>query len=149
MKNCRYCNKNNKCLRCSKCKKVYYCSRECQMQDLEVHKIVCAPDKINAIYFPEIGDPFEMIASNPINAEEILKCENVEIISCEKFQDHGYHLGIYIVSNEGTEVKQFKFNTRASKLFGIDILGPILIVNDNDKELIHLELKDIEFLYNV
>ena len=40
---CRNCFKNEKddgikALRCSRCKKVYYCSRECQKEDYKRHK---------------------------------------------------------------------------------------------------------------
>ena len=43
---CRVCCKTNKhdninALRCSKCKKVYYCSIECQKTDYKVHKKIC------------------------------------------------------------------------------------------------------------
>ncbi|KAK8806600.1 hypothetical protein WA588_003164 [Blastocystis sp. NMH] len=38
---CAYCFKRTKLLRCSKCQKTKYCSRECQKKDWLNHKIVC------------------------------------------------------------------------------------------------------------
>ena len=32
-KTCQYCNKSDCLLRCSRCRVVYYCSKECQFQD--------------------------------------------------------------------------------------------------------------------
>ena len=40
----KVCNKcgNPGTLRCSKCKKVYYCSKECQKSDWKTHKLSCS-----------------------------------------------------------------------------------------------------------
>ena len=37
---CQYCKKDGT-LRCSKCKRVFYCSKECQLRDWPIHKSVC------------------------------------------------------------------------------------------------------------
>lgn len=43
-KNCTVCFKDIESnQRCSQCKKVYYCSRECQIEDWKFHKKVCKP----------------------------------------------------------------------------------------------------------
>lgn len=41
-KECAYCGKQNCTDRCGKCQKVYYCSVECQKNDWQKHKQVCA-----------------------------------------------------------------------------------------------------------
>jgi len=38
--NCVICNKNGT-NRCARCKKIYYCSRECQIKDWSKHKLNC------------------------------------------------------------------------------------------------------------
>lgn len=43
---CFVCQKNSS-LRCSKCKKIYYCSVECQKQDWHSHKLICRPEEEN------------------------------------------------------------------------------------------------------
>lgn len=37
---CQFCGKEG-ALRCSKCKRVYYCSKQCQVRDWPMHKSVC------------------------------------------------------------------------------------------------------------
>ena len=37
---CQFCGKEG-ALRCSKCKRVYYCSKQCQVRDWPIHKSVC------------------------------------------------------------------------------------------------------------
>ncbi len=39
---CNYCMKEfNESFRCSRCKKAYYCGKECQVKDWTIHKILC------------------------------------------------------------------------------------------------------------
>lgn len=38
---CRVCKKENVKSKCAKCKKIYYCSRDCQIKDWKEHKLVC------------------------------------------------------------------------------------------------------------
>ena len=40
---CGVCKKTGKMFKCSRCKGVYYCSRECQKKDWPVHKNDCEP----------------------------------------------------------------------------------------------------------
>ena len=39
-KSCKKCNKSNS-RTCSNCKKVHYCSKECQASDWKIHKVHC------------------------------------------------------------------------------------------------------------
>ena len=36
------CNKDSCAMKCSKCRVIYYCGRECQTKDWKAHKRVCA-----------------------------------------------------------------------------------------------------------
>ena len=38
---CGFCKKSNSVLKCSKCKLIYYCDRNCQVKDWKNHKLVC------------------------------------------------------------------------------------------------------------
>ena len=38
---CSNCDKPNSNLKCSKCKLVFYCSKECQVKDWSTHKLLC------------------------------------------------------------------------------------------------------------
>lgn len=40
-KNCANCNKSDSTLRCSKCRQIYYCSKDCQKTHWAKHKLVC------------------------------------------------------------------------------------------------------------
>ena len=38
---CKECSKIGRLFKCSRCKDVYYCSKECQKKDWKLHKIIC------------------------------------------------------------------------------------------------------------
>ena len=40
-KQCGSCNNPNSKLKCSKCKLIYYCNRECQVKHWKEHKLIC------------------------------------------------------------------------------------------------------------
>ena len=41
---CQVCRVEGCHLRCTKCKTSYYCSRDCQAKDWNVHKLICSTD---------------------------------------------------------------------------------------------------------
>lgn len=51
---CEYCTTKGCLAKCSRCKGVYYCSKECQVQDWKTHKVNCKKvnnSVINIFYF--------------------------------------------------------------------------------------------------
>lgn len=79
---CNYCHKKEsekdgkeiKLKRCSRCKKVYYCSKECQKEDWKTHKKEC--DKVIA----EIREKEEKDHSIKIEDPKIEKSSRIIII---------------------------------------------------------------------
>lgn len=44
---CMICRAQENLKKCSGCKVIYYCSRECQKKDWSSHKIICGPELKN------------------------------------------------------------------------------------------------------
>lgn len=67
--------------RCAKCKSVYYCSKECQVADWQLHKLCCIPGVIGCDYSATIKD----VLSRPVPEN---KCVMFEMIP-----DHALKIG--------------------------------------------------------
>ena len=64
--NCSNCNKEKVILRCTKCKKAYYCNINCQKSDWLKHKSKCTPAKITIVLVSGIKTSTETITSDQI-----------------------------------------------------------------------------------
>lgn len=75
--NCNNCHQNAT-KRCSKCKQVWYCSRDCQLSDWKVHKPTCQ----------NLGTKVDEKKKDPIKPEiviqEVVKIEEVTNLDLEE-----------------------------------------------------------------
>jgi hypothetical protein len=92
--NCNLCNNTNSTKRCSACKKVTYCSEQCQKMDWKVHKLSCTYVSkikvchVNGIQVTEATLDSSELASAALNSDEWKTCAAPKLLGIPLIYKH-------------------------------------------------------------